>query len=431
MPSTLLADHPVFNKTDINKIATDSMLVQRESKKFDPSCFLQALLDGVISGKASLSQLAFSLGQMVGKSMSKQALNKRFDDASSDFLMEVYSILVETHVVNSSRQFKGSIFGRILIEDSSFSRIHKGNAEYFKAHGNGKIDTAGFKINLTYDLLTSALESNTLRDTTEQDKTIGKELIERVRKNDLVMRDMGYFAMSELARIEQLEAFWMSRLPAYTGATATYKGEEIELEEVLKEAGLKTKKLELDASLGEAKHPCRIVAVRASRSAAKKARKERAKRSKLSGAALKKSAGWIRDGWHILVTNITEERVDSNTLMELYRMRWDIEIQFRAWKQSLNIRKALDRESSPHHIYALILASMIHLVLIMIARFYAQQHLKPGELSLEKLAVSLSQFIAKSRCFEECWNYVADLRHVRKDRRKRNNPVIERYRSLG
>ena len=36
-----------------------------------------------------------------------------------------------------------------------------------------------------------------------------------------------------------------------------------------------------------------------------------------------------------------------------------MEIQFRAWKQSLNLDKALNRKSNEHHMQALVIAGMI------------------------------------------------------------------------
>jgi IS4 transposase len=42
-------------------------------------------------------------------------------------------------------------------------------------------------------------------------------------------------------------------------------------------------------------------------------------------------------------------------LSAIYRARWAVEIQFRAWKQVLNLDKALNRKSNEHHLQALVL----------------------------------------------------------------------------
>ena len=93
----------------------------------------------------------------------------------------------------------------------------KSNADAFPAHGNHHGKTAGVKIDLAFDLLTGSIVSHSLHTATEQDKTIGKEFVTEVRRGDLVLRDMGYFSLSEFTAIEQLEAWWLTRLPLTTG----------------------------------------------------------------------------------------------------------------------------------------------------------------------------------------------------------------------
>ncbi len=39
-------------------------------------------------------------------------------------------------------------------------------------------------------------------------------------------------------------------------------------------------------------------------------------------------------------------------LAAVYRARWPVEIQFRAWKQALTLGKALKRKSNEHHMQA-------------------------------------------------------------------------------
>lgn len=419
MPSSPHADHPVFKQLDLKRIATDTEFMVRESKKFCPSCFVQSLLEAVITGDASLSEISFSMGQLVGNRMAKQAVHKRLAEGSSDFLLTVYMEVLEWSFKTRTKSLSHLPFSRILIADSSFNRIHGANAKHFRGNGNGRVDTAGFKIELVYDLLSGETESSSHYEAREQDKAIGKDLIDNVKPGDLVLRDLGYFAVKEFIRIEQVKAYWLSRLPLSTKVRVITEDGEQTLESVLKSTCTREKKLDLDVVITNSNLPCRLVAVRADKSVAKQRRKERRK----SGSEVYKETGLVRDGWHILLTNIEVELCKAPQLMGIYRMRWDVEIQFRAWKQSLQLHKALDRKTSPHHIYALIIAAMIHMLLLMIARRLAQQHLKPGELSLEKLATSYSQFIIKANRFERCWDYELDLRHIKKDSRRRKSPV--------
>ena len=60
-----------------------------------------------------------------------------------------------------------------------------------------------------------------------------------------------------------------------------------------------------------------------------------------------------------MLTNLGGEQADVSQLSAIYRARWAVEIQFRAWKQVLNLDKALNRKSNEHHLQALVLAGMI------------------------------------------------------------------------
>jgi IS4 transposase len=42
----------------------------------------------------------------------------------------------------------------------------------------------------------------------------------------------------------------------------------------------------------------------------------------------------LRDAWYLLITNIGEDLMGATELFKLYSVRWQIEITFRAWKQS-------------------------------------------------------------------------------------------------
>ena len=47
-----------------------------------------------------------------------------------------------------------------------------------------------------------------------------------------------------------------------------------------------------------------------------------------------------------MLTHLSREQADVSQLAAIYRARWAVEIQFRAWKQALNLSKALNRPQS-------------------------------------------------------------------------------------
>jgi IS4 transposase len=77
--------------------------------------------------------------------------------------------------------------------------------------------------------------------------------------------------------------------------------------------------------------------------------------------------------------------MSAQSVSELYRCRWNIEIVFRAWKQSANLDKALNRTSNEDHFQVLMLAAMIYQVLSLSVMVLVR-NLAPGKkINLEKL----------------------------------------------
>lgn len=118
-------------------------------------------------------------------------------------------------------------------------------------------------------------------------------------------------------------------------------------------------------------------------------------------------------------TAIHNDRMTATNLFKLYSIRWEIEITFRAWKQSGNLVSALARKSNQVHLQALMLASMLLLVLTMKFATLLQGHYQKLSISIEKLADNLAGFILGIRSMVSLADYNPDLRHVKHERRIR------------
>ena len=131
------------------------------------------------------------------------------------------------------------------------------------------------KIDLAFDLLTGSIISHSLQAATEQDKTIGKEFVIEVRRGDLVLRDMGYFSLSEFTAIELLEAWWLTRLPLTTGVMLE---DGCSLEKYLK--SFHGDIFDIPAVVGAQGKKCRLVTIRAAPEVSAARRAERRKKAR-------------------------------------------------------------------------------------------------------------------------------------------------------
>ena len=108
-----------------------------------------------------------------------------------------------------------------------------------------------------------------------------------------------------------------------------------------------------------------------------------------------------------MLSNLSREQADVSQLAAIYRARWAVEIQFRAWKQALNLSKALNRKSNEHHLQALVLAGMIAHQLGMRMAQRIGNTVGWARLSYEKLYDLLAVRLIKARDLAESY-YLAD-----------------------
>lgn len=402
---------------DLEKIAIETQLIIRKSPRFSADGFFQSLLFAVFSGQASFNQIANNIKGRVQRSMSPQSLFERFSTKSTAFLLGIMKDLMEQRYQAVKPALVHSRIRRIIIEDASGQVLPKSNAEEFPAHGNHHGQTAGVKIDLAYDLLSGTIVSHTLEEATTQDKTLGKEVIPNISSGDLVLRDMGYFSLDEFTVIEELGAKWLTRLPLTTGVQ---EGNGKTIEKRLSKS--KDAIVELEVRVGKQGKVCRLIAIKAAPEVAERRRRERRQKAKQNGKTVS-AESLVRDGWHLMLSNLTKEEAGASQLAEVYRARWAVEIQFRAWKQSLNLTKALKRKSNEHHIQALVLAAMIAHQLGMQIATLMSKNIDRFRISFEKLYDTFAQHILNIKSFVELRDFNPDKRHITRNKRKRKSPI--------
>ena len=79
-------------------------------------------------------------------------------------------------------------------------------------------------------------------------------------------------------------------------------------------------------------------------------------------------------------------RTTKRNRLELYAVRWNIEIGFRAWKQSGHLAEALARRSNIFHLQVLMLAGILLLILILKITRLLQGSRRELDFSIEKIA---------------------------------------------
>lgn len=409
MFKAILTAHSPLSYINLDTIAKKTKFVIRKSKKFSPEGILSSLIKSVIKGKGSFRSLASDLCPLEKKSISRQGVFLRINEKCVTFLSQTAHALIALQAKPVEKICSKFGIKRILTEDSTYQRMNPKNAGNFPAHGNKKGATAGFKIDLIYDLITGSPIYQGLFSGTEQDKKIGKIMLKFVKKGDLVLRDMGYFAHAMFTEIERLRAFWLSRLPANVNVTLL-NGSSLEK----KLRSRSNVMLDEVVIVGADGLRCRLIAVRADDDLAIKRRRARRKACKNTPS----QQAIMRDGWHILLTNL-DESVSSEDLFEIYSLRWNIEVRFKAWKQAINMKQVFNTVRNYDHHQALIYAALIfQLITLNVA---ASLKLGGRILSLENFSKEIASRLLENADLgkEICFKF--DPRHIIMEKRKRKS----------
>lgn len=332
------------------------------------------------------------LGFVSGCTISKQAVSKKISKRCTAFFRRILFDIVLNMSDIKEKKADGvfSDFGRVLIQDSTCIRLPAKLADAFPGPRNqtGK-KSASLKIQAVYDALSETFVSFDISSYTDNDQKNSPEILKAVVKNDLILRDLGYFSTAVLAGIDKKEAFFLTR---YFLRTDIYdkNGEKINLLNELKIHG----KIDINILLGsEEMLPVRLVAVpvpeETANSRRRKLRKGKSGKRTPSEELLK-----LQD-WEIFITNVGKDVWNSETVCSVYGVRWRIETIFKTWKSHFNFTAATN--GSEEYIETLIYAKLISVTLFQTV-FFGQlseyTHKKTGNhLSMIKTAQFLQQHI--------------------------------------
>ena len=146
--------------------------------------------------------------------LSKEALNKRLNEKTVQFLKEIFLRLFDqqAHQVFEGIRLATSIpFRSIRILDGTTITLPKScSAIYPSSVG------AGMKYQIEFDYLTGRFQYIEIQPGKAGDCPSGMERMHNVEKNDLILQDLGYFQFDILKSIAKKGAFYVSRAKSDT-----------------------------------------------------------------------------------------------------------------------------------------------------------------------------------------------------------------------
>jgi hypothetical protein len=356
----------VLDKQWLASTARHVGFIQRATSRVEGDDFVKLLTTEVIALPAiSLAGMCDVLRRINPKAdMSPQALSERINSKGAvDYLKEVLRFAVEENLEMAWERISPHLlapFKRVFLEDSTVMSLHEKLAGKFKGTG-GKASKAALKINFIFDLKSHAIHELSVTGGNVPDQSRAAHVVDQLEKGDLVIRDLGYFSTGSLAAIDTIEAFYLSRVLKGVGIRPSAAA--VDIVEYLDKEFAHQNMMDLDIHLGQDKLPCRLVAYRAPEAVVnERIRKANASAKKKGRQLSDAHKQWLR--FTLFVTNVSRDTWLPDVVGTIYRIRWQIELTFKAWKSLCHIHIIKGQRSE--RIECLIYGRLIAIVLITI-----------------------------------------------------------------
>ena len=318
---------------NVEGLARRSGFLRRCPRKIPIRDFLLALLSVAGESFLTLERLAKVIALAAQQPYSKQALHKRLTLAAQRFLVQVTTALFGQLPEAQARK-RGWLapFGRVLLHDSTIQSLPTHLAQVFPGSRNQRQTFAALKVQFVTDLLSSEVVQVSLASFRDQDLTAAGDVLEVLRPGDLLIRDLGYFVIRAFQWIDALEAFFLSRCRSDITIYDPRTGAGLDLVAELR----RTAHLDREVLIGRERLRVRLVALPVPEEV-KNQRRRRLKQNRDQRSAPSARRLFLL-GWTLLITNVPKQIWPTQALLPVYRLRWRIEVIFKAWKSQLRFR---------------------------------------------------------------------------------------------
>jgi hypothetical protein len=315
-----------------DELARETGCIQRE-RKFSGADVVQTLVFGWQQHPdASLEQLA-STAEVRNVPVTDTAVHKRFTPECAQFLHAVLEEMTN-EVVQAAHDVPVKLlrrFSAVLLEDSSSIALPDELAEIWRGCGGKQAHTeASVKLHTRWELKRGRLQGPQLANGRSSDQASPFK-DEEVVPGSLLVSDLGYFNLRQMAARQRAGGYTLSRLKAGT-ALFTRDGTRMQLDNALLPQRVGQMK-ELHVLVGaETRLPMRLLLLRVPKKVADQRREDLLADAQRRGEPVSQETLRLAD-WTMLITDVSAKRLRFEEALVLLRERWQLELLYKLWKQ--------------------------------------------------------------------------------------------------
>jgi hypothetical protein len=351
---------------------------------------------------SSLSFMSSRLQQCYGIEVSKQAIDKRFNENCVKFVRGVFGEVLRDRYKECLCAYGDDIFvsyHRVRVKDSTKFQLPAAMQKDFPGIG-GCAGKAGVRIQFEYDVKNGDILFIEIGKGSANDREDAVKTCHQVEAGDLILRDLGYSGCDVFSAFVEQGAYFLSRLDSRTLVFGAENQQRISFKRLYRQMQKeRIQEKELNVLLRADKQlKVRLLVKIVPEEVYEKRlhERERQNKSKSCRKHRKPDSGSppesnvsdetkARYRFSLLITNIESESLPLSKAFPLYRVRWQIELVFKSWKSSLHVDKI--QRMKKERFLALLMAKLILAAIYLQVFFRVQAALtKYGERKKESKA---------------------------------------------
>jgi hypothetical protein len=143
--------------------------------------------------------------------ISKQGIDQRFNESALKYIQSLISKVLTNQVSQMIESRWLDLFSRVNINDSSKFDLPSRLKDKLQGFG-GSASEAGASIQYEFEIKSGQVNDLTINQGNSSDSKYALATMDSIRKGDLIIRDLGYFALKYFIAADKAGAYFLSKL---------------------------------------------------------------------------------------------------------------------------------------------------------------------------------------------------------------------------
>lgn len=420
-----------FGQDTIEQIARSSGFLIRTAKIL-PYAFLIAVSFGTFGyGGKTQAGIATTLGIWFKIKVSAQAISERLKEKKTvTFFKHILQNAVSSQLQLACKNDYASLFKPfkgVKMEDSSKIQLNEHVKGKYIGSGGGA-SKSELKVNYCFDITNNSATHVDVVSGIKPDQALAGDIVKKMKKEELIIRDLGYFSLDALLGFIKKNVYFLSRASKQTYFYLNKDDEDpINLNEFLKKGLENYPFIDCELYVGKfVRMKIRFIAEKVP----EEVKSQRAKRYKKERKKIAPEDYVIWSGFSVFITNIPTEIWSPKIIILTYKIRWQIELFFKSIKSTLKIH-VIEGEKE-NVVSCMIYAKLISILVALPVISYVASICEEGEeLSVDKCIKWLHEdnrfgtAIAKKTLRKMVNDLLSDFHAICKDKRKKDQSTYQ------